>query len=174
MANDLGDVPKSVGIRYHPQSCATMRSTPSAPQPDADRPTSSPRASSHVSVTTLSQNPTGRRHPAQERLVRARVQHPAGNPGRLPAACSMVKTYVDANNNFAFDAGEKQRRSSRSRRWRKRASATAARGRQRSQRPSAELRPADGRLGGCGERPRTFCNWANEALARDTIEVADE
>ena len=108
-ANDLGEVLKSVGVKYHPQLLAHDEIYAVRTHKEADKYNIvSTSFSSHVSVTTLSQN-SGR---AGVFLPKAGwfEREPTTPPGiqiDFPLR-SMPKTYVDANNNFTFDPGEKQ------------------------------------------------------------------
>lgn len=109
VANDLADVLKSVGIKYHPQLLCNDEIYAVRTHKDADKANIvSTSFSSHVSVTTLSQN-SGRAGVILPKSgwFERESSIPPGIQVDFPLR-SMVKTYVDANNNFAFDAGEKQ------------------------------------------------------------------
>lgn len=108
-ANDLSELLKSVGVKYHPQLLCHDEVYAIRTHKDADKANIvSSSFSSHVSVTTLSQN-SGRAGvilPKSGWFERDPAA-PAGLQIDFPLR-SMPKTYADANNNFTFDAGEKQ------------------------------------------------------------------
>jgi hypothetical protein len=108
-ANDLSDVLKSVGVKFHPQILCHDEVYAIRTHKDADKANIvSSSFSSHVSVTTLSQN-SGRAGvilPKSGWFERDPAA-PAGMQLDFPLR-SMPKTYADANNNFTFDPSEKQ------------------------------------------------------------------
>jgi hypothetical protein len=108
-ANDLASVLKSVGLKYHPQLLCHDEVYAVRTHKAADKANIvSTSFSSHVSVTTLSQN-SGRAGvilPKTGWFERDGAP-PAGVQLDFPLR-SMPKTYIDANNNFTFDPGEKQ------------------------------------------------------------------
>ena len=108
-ANDLGEVLKSVGIKYHAQLLANDEVFAVRTHKDSDKYNIvSISFSSHVSVTMLSQA-SGRAGVflPKSGWVEREASVPPGIQIDFPLR-SMLKTYVDANNNFTYDAGEKQ------------------------------------------------------------------
>lgn len=109
VASDLADVLKSVGVKYHPQILCNDEIYAVRTHKEADKANIvSSSFSSHVSVTTLSQN-SGR---AGVILPKSGwfEREPSAPPGiqiDFPLR-TMPKTYADANGNFTFDSGEKQ------------------------------------------------------------------
>jgi hypothetical protein len=108
-ATDLAPVLQSVGVKYHPEILAHDEVFAVRTHKDADKyNVVSTSFSSHVSVTTLSQN-SGRAG-----VILPKSGWFEREPGTPPGIQidfplrSMPKTYIDANHNFTFDSGEKQ------------------------------------------------------------------